>query len=154
MPRKHSISAEKLPTVEEAQTEPVSDTQAKLKKKAKRKQPEEPVPAAKVDKPKTIADILIAHQHMPGQEELEEFKIGDLFSLPIISTGLYRLYLPRGLTLKPSEIYAEIREVAKARFGHDLPEDPKKIICLSSPLNKLAFLREICLKVGIQLEFD
>jgi len=46
---------------------------------------------------------------MPGQDELEEFKIGDLFSLPIISTGLYRLYLPKGLTLKPSEIYAEIR---------------------------------------------
>lgn len=92
---------------------------------------------------------MIAHQSLPGHEDHEEFKVTDLFSLPIISTGLYRLYEPKGLSLKPSEIYAEVRAIAKARFSHDLPEDPKKLICLASPLNKLAFLREICQKVGV-----
>jgi hypothetical protein len=92
---------------------------------------------------------LLSPQIFPGQEESEEFKLQELFSLPIISTGLFRLSLAKGLTLKPSEIYTEIKGVAKARFSHDLPDDSKKLTCLSNPLNKFALLREICLKVGI-----
>ena len=72
-----------------------------------------------------------------------------MFSLPIISTGLFRLNLAKGLTLKPSEIYDEIKKIAKARFSHDLPEDSKKLTCLSNPSNKFALLREICIKIGI-----
>jgi hypothetical protein len=151
-PRRSSSAHKHTEQAEKAETAP--NTQAKLKKKPKRKQPEAPVQATKVDKPKTIADILIAHQPIPGHEEPEEFNVSDLFSLPIISTGLYRLYTPKGLTLKPSEIYAEVRAIAKARFSYDLPEDSKKLICLASPLNKIALLREICQKVGIQMEFD
>jgi len=72
-----------------------------------------------------------------------------LFTLPIISTGLYKLYLPKGLTIKPSEIYNEVKLIAKARFGHELPAEPKGLKCLSSPLNKTSLLREICIQVGI-----
>lgn len=64
------------------------------------------------------------------------------------------MYTPLGLKIKPAELYDEIKNVAKARFGHDLPEDPKKLNCLSTPVNKLALLKEICQKIGIQLELD
>ena len=80
--------------------------------------------------------------------------MNDRFSLPLISTGLYRLYLPKGLTLKQTEIYEEIKTVAKARFNHDLPDDMRKLQCLQTPVTKISLLREICLKIGIQIDFD
>jgi hypothetical protein len=50
----------------------------------------------------------MSHPTLPGHEQ-EEFKLEDLFTLPILSTGLFRLDLPKGLTMKPAELYAEIR---------------------------------------------
>ena len=125
------------------------------KKKKQKKQGKQQAAPAQDTKPatKTIADILIGPWHYPGHEP-EEFVATELFSLPLISTGLYRLYMPNGLKLKPLEIYDEIKQVAKARFGHELPDEMRKLHCLSSPLTKLALLREICLKLGIQIDFD
>ena len=76
----------------------------------------------------------------------------ELFSMPYISTGLYRLKLPHALTMRHDDIYQEIRTIAQKRFEHQLPAEIKKISCMSSPISKQAVLREICLKVGIQLE--
>lgn len=44
----------------------------------------------------------------------------------------------------------KIKKVAKARYEYDLVDD--KILSLDSEGNKLALLREICLKVGIKLK--
>lgn len=118
------------------------------KKKPKKKQPEVVASATT----KTIGDILLTP--IQAGNEPEEFKVSELFTLPLISTGLIRLYTPKGVTIRPSEIYDEIKQIAKSRFGHGLPEDPRKLKCMSTPINKVALLREVCMLVGIQLDFD
>ena len=79
--------------------EPTGKADKKKKQKKQGKQQQAPTQETK-PAPKTIADILIGPWHYPGHEP-EEFVATELFSLPLISTGLYRLYMPNGLKIKP-----------------------------------------------------
>jgi hypothetical protein len=65
--------------------------------------------------------------------------------------GLLPLENPSVLSLKPSELYAKIRTVAKVRYGLELPEMQTELKCLSHAINKLALIRDICLKLGVRL---
>ena len=51
-----------------------------------------------------------------------DFKIDSLFENSALAKSLLSIEMPEALKLKPSELYARIRHVAKARYGHDLPE--------------------------------
>jgi len=89
-----------------------------------------------------------------AQLNQEEFKVEDLFSQPVISSGLYRMTPPSSLSVTPREIYEQVKEIAKVKFGHELPSEQKKLGCLQSIPYKTALLRDICKILGVQLQLD
>lgn len=83
-----------------------------------------------------------------------DFKIDDLFALPVLSTGLHRTLPPSFLNLAPRDIYEQVKEIAKGKFGHELPSEQKKLACLQTVHSKTALLRDLCKCLGIQLRVD
>lgn len=61
-----------------------------------------------------------------------------------------RLECAAALKHTPKSIYEQIKQVAQARFNHELPE-MKKLVCLASTSNKLSLLRNLCKAIGIQI---
>ena len=59
-----------------------------------------------------------------------EFEVGDLFSQPVLSSGLHRLIPPSFFSLTPRTLYEQIKEIARVKFGHELPAEQKKLGCL------------------------
>lgn len=53
----------------------------------------------------------------------EEFKIDDLFSQAVLSSGLHRLNAPTFISITPRDIYEQIKEIASVKFGHELPSE-------------------------------
>jgi len=53
--------------------------------------------------------------------------------------------------MRPEELYGRIREIAKVRYGVEMPKRQAEVRCLQMANNKLAILRDLCLKVGIKL---
>ena len=86
--------------------------------------------------------------------QTEEFNVEDLFSQPVLSNGLHRLMPPTFFSLTPREVYDQIKEIAKVKFGHELPAEQKKLGCLQKVNYKTALLRDLCKVIGIQIVFD
>lgn len=84
----------------------------------------------------------------------DEFKIDDLFTQPVLSTGLYRFLPPSFLNITPREIYEQVKEIARVKFGHELPGEQKKLACLQTVHSKTALLRDLCKCLGVQLVVD
>ena len=83
--------------------------------------------------------------------ETEEFKLADLFGNVALSESLNIPFRPSVLQLTPQEMYDQIKQIALARFGHQLPEQ-KKLASLQSTLSKASLLRDICQTIGVQLK--
>ena len=83
--------------------------------------------------------------------ETQPFAVEGLFIDPAVFKGLLPLEDPAILKMKPSEFYAKIREVSNIRYGMELPQKQSELRCLQHANNKLALLRDVCLKVGIKL---
>jgi hypothetical protein len=87
------------------------------------------------------------------RQKLEEsqtaFLVGDLFSSELVAKSLHRVLPPSGLSITPKSLYAEVKEIAKARFDVDLPNDQKKLLCLQSVHSKTSLLRDICKTIGV-----
>ena len=58
---------------------------------------------------------------------------------------------PEVLLTKPAELYAKIRIVAMQRYGMELPAKQSELRCLQHQNNKIALMRDICLKIGVKL---
>ena len=84
----------------------------------------------------------------------EEFKVADLFSQQVLSNGLLRLIPPRFISITPRQIYDEIKEIARIKFDHVLPNEQKKLGCLSTVHYKTALMRDLCKLLGVQLVAD
>lgn len=93
-----------------------------------------------------MADILF----QPSVDS-EEFNIKDLFGNSYFAEGLNRVESSNAFNATPAQLYAQIREIAVARFDHQLPEQ-KKLACLSSTFNKASLLRDLCRALGVQLK--
>jgi len=79
----------------------------------------------------------------------EEFKVEDLFSQPVLSNGLHRLIPPSFISIAPREMYEQIKEIAKVKFGHELPSEQKKLGCLQTVHYKTALMRDLCKILGV-----
>lgn len=64
------------------------------------------------------------------QGDAQPFAVDGLFLDPAVFKGLLPLEEPSILKLKPVEFYAKIREVAKIRYGMDLPAKQSDLRCL------------------------
>ena len=82
------------------------------------------------------------------------FNIGDIFSAPQVSKCLHKLVPPTALRTTPKDLYTEMREIAKQRFGFELPNDMKRLLCLQSINNKTSLLRDLCKSLGVKLEYN
>ena len=56
---------------------------------------------------------------------------------------------PAFFNLTPREIYEQVKEIARSKFGHELPAEQKKLNCLQSVAYKTALLRDLCRKIGV-----
>ena len=92
----------------------------KLRQKAKKEKDEskDTTPGASQDTDKTMSDILFQSQ----LETSDLFSCKDFFSNSYFSEGLNRVELSAFFNLTPAQLYTEMREIAKIRFGFDLPE--------------------------------
>lgn len=86
-----------------------------------------------------------------GAGDIQPFFIDGLFIDTQIFKGLLPLEQPATLSLKPSELYAKLRIIARQRYGYDLPANQSELKCLQNATNKLATLRDICLKLGVKV---
>lgn len=163
-PRRNSQSHEKVPVKKEQVTEAPQKTEnlskkalKRLRQKKKQDSENNKEEEKKKEPTKDMSDILFNETNMTmgGQAttEFDEFKVEDLFNTPILSTGLNRLLTPPALAITPKELYDQIKEVASGRFGYQIPEQ-KKLNALSTPNQKTSLLRDLCLKVGVQLRYD
>ena len=101
----------------------------------------------------SMSEILFRQSEQLINDE-EEFKIDEIFSQPVLASGLHRLLPPAFFNLTPRDIYEQVKEIAKAKFGHELPAEQKKLGCLQSVAYKSALLRDLCRTLGIQLIAD
>jgi hypothetical protein len=53
------------------------------------------------------------------------------------------------VTMKPKQVWEEIRRIAKARFNYELVASQLELEVFKFPFQKLATLREVCLCVGL-----
>jgi hypothetical protein len=83
--------------------------------------------------------------------DTQPFAVDGLFIDPAVFKGLLPIEEPSILRRKPSEFYAQIRDVARIRYGMELPQRQSELRCLQHANTKLALLRDLCLKVGIKL---
>lgn len=83
--------------------------------------------------------------------EAEEFSLSSLFTNSYFAEGLNRVEYSNVLKLTPAQLYAQIREIAEARFGYQLPEQ-KKLACLGSTFQKASLMRDLCRAIGVQLK--
>jgi hypothetical protein len=93
-----------------------------------------------------MSDILF----QPSSES-EEFSLQSLFSNTYYGQCLNKIESSTAFTLTPAQLYAQIREIAEARFNHQLPEQ-KKLGCLGSTFHKASLMRDICRAIGVQLK--
>ena len=100
-----------------------------------------------------MSEILF-RQHDLTPTDGEEFKVEDLFSQPVLSNGLHRLIPPRFISITPRQIYDEIKEIASVKFNYTLPNEQKKLGCLSTVHYKTALMRDLCKVLGVQLVAD
>jgi len=120
----------------------------KLRQKAKKEESKDSTATGDVeDTDKTMSDILF----QTPLESSDLFNCKDFFSNSYFAEGLNRVELSAFFTLTPAQLYTEMREIAKVRFGCDLPEQ-KKLACLASSLQKASLLRDICRSIGVQLK--
>lgn len=82
---------------------------------------------------------------------VQPFAVEGLFVDQSVFKGLIPLENPEVLSLKPSQLYAKIRVVARQRYGFILPEKQTELRCLQHATNKLAVVRDLCLKLGVKL---
>ena len=86
-----------------------------------------------------------------GSEDSVPFSISELFKNKTVATSLIKLEQPEVLSLKPAQLFEKIRIIAAKRYGYTLPENQTDLKCLASANNKLSLLRDICIKIGIQI---
>lgn len=55
------------------------------------------------------------------------------------------------LKMKPKEFYSRVVYMAKKRYGYELPEDLLELGCRKTEIEKLALLRDFCLKLGVKI---
>ena len=122
---------------------------AAAEKAHKQNKPEE----AKAAQKTSMSEILFT-QHEQLFANLDEFQIDDLFSQTVLSQGLHRLMPPSFYNITPREIYEQVKEIAKAKFGHELPAEQKKLSCLQTVHSKTSLMRDLCRTLGIQLVAD
>ena len=83
--------------------------------------------------------------------DVQPFAVDGLF----VDVGVFKCLLPveepEVLRMKPSQVYEKLRIIARQRYGVTLPESQKELKCLSSQNNKLALMRDVCLKLGVKL---
>lgn len=63
--------------------------------------------------------------------------------------------IPEALKITPKKLYQQIRDLAEKRYKYTVL--PKKLIQLrmfEKPANKMSVLRDICLSVGIVINFS
>ena len=72
----------------------------------------------------------------------------------MLSQGLHRLLPPAFYSITPREIYEQVKEIARAKFGHELPAEQKKLSCLQGVSTKTSLMRDLCRVLGIQLVAD
>ena len=95
--------------------------------------------------PTDISSVLFKTQDMVS------FSIDDLFKEQTISKSLIPIGEPACLKMTPRALYAQIRELANKRYGVELPEDQKSLLCLGNSYNKISLLRDVCIKIGVKV---
>ena len=95
---------------------------------------------------------LFSGQESDKQESL--FDVQDIFQERVLATGLHKIMQPLALTIAPKDLYAEIRQIALGRFGLELPNDQKRLLCLQTVNTKTALLRDLCKAIGVKLEYN
>lgn len=64
---------------------------------------------------------------------------------------LNKIQQPECLQWKPSQVYEQIKMVAKYRYRYELPKKVNAIKILDSKNNKMSFIRDLSLKIGVSL---
>ncbi len=57
-----------------------------------------------------------------SQGDIQNFQIDELFKEKTISQGLITIERPTVLSMKPQDLYQQIKHLAKWRYDFDLPE--------------------------------
>lgn len=84
-------------------------------------------------------------------QDVPTFVINELFKEDSVSKTILKIDLPSSLSLKPSDLYNRIRDIATKRYGYELPLSQTELKCLQHPNNKIALLRDLCIKLGIKI---
>ena len=100
-----------------AQEQELTKKQQKKLKLKQKKAEGAPKTTAQKEETKSMSDILF----QPSSES-EEFSRQSLFSNTYYGQGLNKIESSTVFTLTPAQLYAQIREIAEARFSHQLPE--------------------------------
>lgn len=97
---------------------------------------------------KSVHELLFKNQQLTDQQ----FDAGELFKETDISHSLFSVHDPSPFEMTPTELFAEIKRLAKSRYSYTvLPDKLHEVKSLSSTSGKMALLRDICLCVGITL---
>ena len=101
------------------------------------------------EKPKKPSKTQMADILFKQPETDEVFDVAELFTQTLLAQGLHRLLPPSFMNIQPREIYEQVKEIAKVRFGHELPSEQKKLGCLQTANTKTALLRDLCMSLGV-----
>ena len=63
--------------------------------------------------------------------------------------------IPESISLTPKRLFQEIKQLAEKRYQYMiLPKKQHQLTCLESQNNKMSLLRDICLSIGLTLNFS
>lgn len=62
--------------------------------------------------------------------DVQSFSIGELFKAKDVAASLHRIEQPAALSMKPSDLYQQIKQIAEKRFRYSLPEKQSELKCL------------------------
>jgi flagellar biosynthesis GTPase FlhF len=97
------------------------------------------------------------NKNKPQENGLEPKEEKKLFEIRSLFNKNFRQMLEDNkntklLKIKPQEFYKRIVSLAKKRYNYDLPAELTELECRKSYKNKVAFLREFCIMIGLKMQ--
>ena len=101
---------------------------------------------------KDINDLLFKQQNQSGEPFV--FDSAELFKEPEVALSIHDSPEYDVLNLTPKQLYNEIKSLATKRYQYNLlPKKMHQLKILETHENKFSVLRDICMAVGIQINF-
>ena len=83
------------------------------------------------------------------------FDTDQLFAEPSVSFNVVGCEIPDALKMTPKKLYQQIRELAEKRYKYFvLPKKLTQLRLFEKSVNKMSVLRDICLSLGIVINFS